>query len=134
MAMPTLPAPMTETLVRRRCGTEREDGVSGQSSATGRKKPREAPPASKPSSDNDEVLCIFADWLGNAADEIEWDCRIGLACGVVMNWRGVLGGEREWGAGFYKRIAGNETALSPVTGLTARRGLAFLLFEQEPEK
>uniref|UniRef100_A0A0A9DSJ9 Cl2158_1 n=1 Tax=Arundo donax TaxID=35708 RepID=A0A0A9DSJ9_ARUDO len=54
IAMPTLPAPITDTLVRRRrCAV----GVQPPS-ATGRKKPEDASPASKPSSDSDEAFFI----------------------------------------------------------------------------
>lgn len=55
MAMPTLPLPMTETLVNLwRCAV----GVAPPS-ATGRKKPEDASPASKPSSESDETFLIF---------------------------------------------------------------------------
>ncbi|KAE8781626.1 hypothetical protein D1007_45151 [Hordeum vulgare] len=75
--MPTLPAPMTKILVRRRCGTAEEVGVTGQPSATGWKKPDEAPPASKPSSDSDEALCIL--------DGVGWGGVVTLHDGLA--WR-----------------------------------------------
>jgi hypothetical protein len=53
---------MTETLVRRRCGAELEEWEL--SSATGRKKPDEAPAASKPRSDRDDILCIVDGYTG----------------------------------------------------------------------
>jgi hypothetical protein len=55
MAIPTLPAPMTDTLVslRRWCD------VGVESSDTGRKKPEEAPLASKPSSESDVAFFIL---------------------------------------------------------------------------
>ncbi|PWZ22308.1 hypothetical protein Zm00014a_009919 [Zea mays] len=69
MAIPTLPAPITDTLVslRRWCG---DVGVTPPS-VTGRKKPEEAPLASKPSSESDEAFfiiylshCFALLWLG----------------------------------------------------------------------